>query len=67
MEANTERDDGLLPFLSFSRIDKYLTCPEKYRLYYVERLRPLIPTEASSSARPSIRPSPGFSKPERTP
>src|SRR6266852_2578893 len=43
MEAKTETGDGPLPFLSFSRIDKYLTCPEKYRLYYVERLRPRIP------------------------
>lgn len=29
-----------LPYLSFSRIDKYLTCPERYRLYYLEGLRP---------------------------
>ena len=25
--------------LSYSRINRYLTCPEQYRLYYVERLR----------------------------
>jgi RecB family exonuclease len=43
MEAEPEHDDRLLTYLSFSRIDKYLTCPEKYRLYYVERLRPRIP------------------------
>ena len=28
--------------LSYSRINRYLTCPEQYRLYYVERLRPRI-------------------------
>src|SRR6266849_10133178 len=28
------------PHLSFSRINRYLTCPEQYRLYYVENLRP---------------------------
>jgi CRISPR/Cas system-associated exonuclease Cas4 (RecB family) len=28
------------PALSHSRIQKYLTCPEQYRLHYVERLRP---------------------------
>src|SRR6266571_1207086 len=26
--------------LSHSRINRYLTCPEQYRLYYIERLRP---------------------------
>src|SRR5213083_2877364 len=28
------------PHLSFSRINRYLHCPEQYRLYYVENLRP---------------------------
>src|SRR5213594_1310811 len=28
------------PHLSFSRVSKYLHCPEQYRLYYVENLRP---------------------------
>ncbi len=28
--------------LSYSRINRYLTCPEQYRLYYVENLRPKI-------------------------
>jgi putative RecB family exonuclease len=28
------------PHLSYSRINRYLTCPEQYRLYYVENLRP---------------------------
>lgn len=27
------------PQFSYTRIQKYLTCPEQYRLYYVERLR----------------------------
>lgn len=31
------------PYLSHSRIGKYLHCPEQYRLHYVERLRPKIP------------------------
>ncbi len=30
------------PHLSHSRINRYLTCPEQYRLYYVEGLRPRI-------------------------
>lgn len=30
------------PNLSFSRINRYLTCPEQYRLYYLERLRPKV-------------------------
>jgi CRISPR/Cas system-associated exonuclease Cas4 (RecB family) len=30
------------PHLSYSRINRYLTCPEQYRLYYVENLRPKI-------------------------
>lgn len=27
-------------YLSHSRINRYLTCPEQYRLHYIERLRP---------------------------
>jgi RecB family exonuclease len=30
------------PYLSHSRIAKYLHCPEQYRLYYVENLRPKV-------------------------
>lgn len=30
------------PYLSHSRVNRYLHCPEQYRLYYVERLRPKI-------------------------
>ena len=35
-----------LPYLSHSRLHRYLHCPEQYRLYYVERLRPRIPDAA---------------------
>lgn len=31
------------PYLSFSRLNRYLHCPEQYRLYYVEGLRPRVP------------------------
>jgi len=31
------------PHLSHSRVNKYLHCPEQYRLYYVENLRPRVP------------------------
>lgn len=33
------RPDGP-PHLSHSRINRYLLCPEQYRLYYIEKLRP---------------------------
>ncbi len=32
------------PYLSYSRINRYLHCPEQYRLYYVENLRPKRPS-----------------------
>jgi CRISPR/Cas system-associated exonuclease Cas4 (RecB family) len=35
-------DQERTPHLSYSRINRYLTCPEQYRLYYVENLRPKI-------------------------
>ncbi len=35
--------NGKLPYLSHSRVAKYLHCPEQYRLYYVEGLRPRRP------------------------
>lgn len=42
-----EKDDRIItdhtPYLSFSRINRYLTCPESYRLYYIERLRRIVP------------------------
>jgi RecB family exonuclease len=31
------------PYLSYSRINRYLHCPEQYRLYYIENLRPKVP------------------------
>ena len=37
-EATLEQDAS--PHLSHSRINRYLTCPEQYRLYYVGKLRP---------------------------
>lgn len=40
----SEAAKGLLPHLSFTRIDKYLDCPEQYRLYYLEGLRPRVPS-----------------------
>lgn len=33
-----------LPHLSYSRINRYLHCPEQYRLYYIEKLRPRYPS-----------------------
>ena len=41
---NGERRAGSLPHLSPSRVNRYLLCPEQYRLYYVERLRPKVPS-----------------------
>lgn len=32
------------PYLSHSRINRYLHCPEQYRLYYVENLRLRVPS-----------------------
>src|SRR2546426_6611827 len=31
--------EGKTPHLSYSRVQRYLTCPEQYRLYYVQKLR----------------------------
>jgi RecB family exonuclease len=43
-----EKDDLALPnktpHLSHSRINRYLTCPEQYRFYYIENLRPKFPS-----------------------
>jgi CRISPR/Cas system-associated exonuclease Cas4 (RecB family) len=43
-----DRDEpmGNAPHLSHSRINRYLTCPEQYRLYYIEHLRPKVPPAA---------------------
>lgn len=35
-----------LPHLSHSRVNKYLLCPEQYRLHYLENLRPKAPSAA---------------------
>ena len=35
-------DQEATPHLSYSRINRYLTCPEQYKLYYLENLRPRI-------------------------
>lgn len=45
-EALTQRTSRFsdTPHLSYSQINKYLTCPEKYRLYYKEGLRPRVPS-----------------------
>lgn len=32
------------PHLSYSRINRYLHCPEQYRLYYIENLKPRFPS-----------------------
>ena len=46
----TEKEELLdrqpTPHLSYSQINRYLTCPEQYRLYYVERLRSRIESGA---------------------
>src|SRR5947199_3191246 len=41
-DSEATLDQGTTPHLSHSRINRYLTCPEQYRLYYVEKLRPRI-------------------------
>jgi RecB family exonuclease len=44
--ARSEREEGGIspevPHLSHSRINRYLHCPEQYRLYYIENLRPRL-------------------------
>jgi hypothetical protein len=32
-----------MPYLSHSRVNRYLHCPEQYRLYYVAGMRPKVP------------------------
>src|SRR5213080_2667249 len=41
-EPEQRLDQEAASHLSHSRINRYLTCPEQYRLYYVEKLRPRI-------------------------
>jgi len=38
-ESEAALDQNHAPNLSYSRINRYLTCPEQYRLYYLEKLR----------------------------
>jgi CRISPR/Cas system-associated exonuclease Cas4 (RecB family) len=42
-----DRDEALAPqaqHFSHSRVSRYLLCPEQYRLYYLEKLRPVAPS-----------------------
>lgn len=41
--SRTHAAGQLPPYLSHSRVNKYLTCPEQYRLYYVEGYRTRLP------------------------
>lgn len=41
--ASTDTPETALTHLSYSRISRYLLCPEQYRLYYIEGLRPKVP------------------------
>ena len=43
-DPEERQDIFAAPHYSYSRLAKYLTCPEQYRLYYLERLRPRIPS-----------------------
>jgi len=38
-----DADGEPLPYLSYSRVNRYLLCPEQYRFHYVEGLRPAKP------------------------
>jgi RecB family exonuclease len=40
--ARAEEELATTDHLSFSRLDRYLHCPEQYRLYYIENLRPKL-------------------------
>ena len=42
--ADKEERIAAAPHWSHSRVNKYLQCPEQYRLYYVENIRPRIPS-----------------------
>lgn len=44
-ELLREREERIqTPHLSHSRVSRYLLCPEQYRLYYLEKLRPVVPS-----------------------
>jgi CRISPR/Cas system-associated exonuclease Cas4 (RecB family) len=42
--ASGSHGESHFPHLSHSRIDRYLRCPEQYRLYYMENLRLKFPS-----------------------
>ncbi len=44
MKSLRESHAPKTPHLSHSRINRYLQCPEQYRLYYLENLRPRFPS-----------------------
>jgi RecB family exonuclease len=44
LKEKAEREAAQFPHLSHSRIDRYLRCPEQYRLYYIENLRSKFPS-----------------------
>jgi CRISPR/Cas system-associated exonuclease Cas4 (RecB family) len=33
-----------IPHISHAQVNRYLHCPEQYRLYYIEKLRPRVPS-----------------------
>ena len=45
-DRDEPRGNGTTPYLSHSRVNRYLHCPEQYRLYYIENLRPKVPPAA---------------------
>lgn len=46
LDLDEDRVRVATPHLSHSRVSKYLHCPEQYRLYYVENLRPRSPASS---------------------
>lgn len=44
LRLDVSRDAKPKDHLSYSRVNRYLVCPEQYRLYYVEGLRPRVPS-----------------------
>jgi len=43
IEPDEQAAEGKPVHVSHSRVSRYLACPEQYRLYYIERLRPRVP------------------------
>ena len=52
-EPEQRLDREPVPHLSHSRINRYLTCPEQYRLYYVEKLLAKFLAEEAPKIRQS--------------